>query len=141
MRKSIHQKLSKPERDRLLRIAKTSPVKIPRNASIKQINKASGYQQVTYHWQINGWQYTARWHSQLPTAKLVTKPSWRIDRIKRGQGFGASAHHRVVQSWSNRTGWIANNKLRQSAWRVNHQRGHRYDVDLIKDTHFESNNG
>lgn len=133
-----NQKFSKADLDQFSRIAKTSPVKIPKSAAVRRTSKAAGYQQISYSWQVNGWRYEARWHSKLPTAKIVTKPSWRVDRVKRGHGFGAEVHHRVVQTWSSHAGWIASKQLHQSAWRINHHTGHQSDKELIKNTHFHS---
>lgn len=124
--------------DRYWRLAKTSPVKIPQNAQIKAAHKTNGYEQLTFSWQSQGWRYFARWHSRLPGAKIVTKPSWRVDRIKSGHGFGKDVRRRIEETWSFKTGWILSSTLHKSAWRAAHHPHSAHDIAVVKHTHFQT---
>ena len=135
MVKKTQRKASTAERAIYRRLAKTAPVKIPEAATVRASHKQAGYEQLVYSWQGQGWRYQARWHSRLPNAKLVTKPSWRIDRVKAGHGFGPGARPRLSQSWSTRRGWVPSSALHRSAWRLGHGRQKPSDARLIKETH------
>lgn len=78
---------------------------IPTDAKIKHEYK-HGYHQTKYLWTKNGWRYEARYHEPTPNAKLVKYPSWRLDRVKPGKGFGpdhASRLHQILvgKTWLN----------------------------------------
>lgn len=87
-----------------------APWPIPASAATHEITK-NGYHQLKYTW-INGtWHYEARWHSRLPSAKFITYPSWRLDRVKPGQGYGPNAASRITQTWVAGK-WLPTRKVR-----------------------------
>lgn len=84
--------------------------------SIPQIAKAiseekNGYRQVKYTWVQGGWRYEARWHSRLPTARFITYPSWRLDRVRPGKGYGPAAAPRINQTWVAGK-WLSTSRVR-----------------------------
>ena len=75
------------------KFSQQAPWAIPSNAQFSEDHRV-GYRQISFHWEDAGWQYNARWHQQLPTATLITYPSWQLSRVLPGKGFGPAAHQR-----------------------------------------------
>ena len=48
-------------------LPKSSPIKIPSTATIKEEQK-NGYQQIKYTWEKDDYFYTSRWHTRTPNA-------------------------------------------------------------------------
>ena len=68
----------------------SSPLRIPRSASIQEQQK-QGYQQVKYQWQRGAYRYTSRWHQRTPNAPASQGNSWVIERVRPGKGYGSDA--------------------------------------------------
>lgn len=75
-----------------------APWVIPPAAKVISKTK-NGYRQVKFTWEKGGWHYEARWHSRLPAARFITYPSWRLDRVRPGKGYGPAAAPRINQTW------------------------------------------
>lgn len=87
-----------------------APWPIPRTATTTKEIK-NGYRQVKYTWNRGPWRYEARWHSQVPTAQFITYPSWRLDRVKPGRGYGPAATARIAQTWVAEK-WLSTRRVR-----------------------------
>lgn len=117
-------------------LQKDAPWPIPMTAQ-QTIDERQGYQQVSFHWQANGWLYTARWHQPLPTATLITYPSWQLSRIYPGKGFGPDAHHRQEES---RVGdqWLPTSQVRYCARCLQDRTATSEQVNILKQAHIPS---
>lgn len=93
-------------------LPKTSPIKIPIDASIKIQNKKD-YDQVKYNWNKGEYAYVARWHTKTPNSPSYENESWVVQRIKKGIGAGNNARHRQVSILVGNK-WISN-KIWQEA--------------------------
>lgn len=93
------------------------------------------YRQIKYVWQEDGWRYEARWHSSIPGARIVTYPSWRLDRVKPGKGFGEDHAEKICQT---RVGdrWLPTSEVRYAAKHVNSGIASIDEVNLIRQAHW-----
>lgn len=114
-----------------------APWPIPKCASFTMAKKAGGYWQAKYRWQAAGWSYEARWHERTPAARLVTWPSWRLDRVKAGKGFGPDAHARCEQSLVGGE-WESTRRLRYCARRFEDGQASDQDVQWLLNAHYRS---
>lgn len=114
-------------------LRQTAPWSIPLNAQ-QQLQIKHGYHQVKYTWQQLGWRYEARWHERIPTAKLITRPSWRLDRVRPGMGYGPHAKPRLAET---RVGdrWLSLRRIRYAATRYYHGQATKEDIRLLKAAH------
>lgn len=119
-------------------LAQKCPIMIPNRAHVQHDQK-SGYQQIEYNWNDDGWNYTARWHSVLPGAKIITYPSWQVERVRPGLGYGKDHHPRLQQTLSSDGQWIDTDAVHQAAWRLGHNKDKSGDKKLILATHFHVN--
>lgn len=95
-----------------------APWSIPAGAAVQRQNKA-GYLQVTYTWTAGSWRYEARWHERVPSARLITYPSWRLDRTRPGNGYGPHAAPRLAQTWTGHQ-WLPQRQVRYLIRVANH---------------------
>ena len=111
----------------------TTPWPIPPDAQ-QQFQIKHGDHQVKYTWRQAGWRYEARWHERIPKAKLITWPSWRLDRIRPGIGYGPHAQPRLAET---RVGdcWLPLRRVRYAAVRYNHGQATAKDIHLLKAAH------
>lgn len=117
----------------------SAPWPIPATARFSLTQKAAGYWQAKYNWQKDDWHYEARWHEPTPNAQLVKWPSWRLDRVKPGQGFGSDAHARMEQSLVDQK-WLPTKRLRYSARRLQAGCAGPQDRQLMLAAHYRSIN-
>lgn len=119
------------------RLAQTAPICIPGQAQVRHESK-EGYQQIIYAWTSPaGWQYTARWHSVLPDAQIITFPSWQIERVRPGLGYGSDHHPRRQQVLTRDGRWIDIDIVHRAAWRLGHDKSKSGDRRVIIETHFK----
>lgn len=111
----------------------SAPWPIPLTAKIYH-DCRSGYHQVRYCWEKNGWQYEARWHEPLPTATLITYPSWQLMRHHSGKGFGPDAHHKQDQVLA-KDHWVPVSQVRFAALQYNQGQATDAQLQLMIDTH------
>lgn len=120
------------------RLAQTAPVNIPQQSTVRHESK-EGYQQIIYAWNgPTGWQYTARWHSVLPGAQIITFPSWQVERVRPGLGYGSDHHPRRQQILSHGGRWIDIDVVHRAAWRLGHGKSKPDDCRVIMGTHFKA---
>ena len=95
--------------DNIKELAKTSPLKIPDNATIKSGTKAAGYDQISYKWPDSGYNYEARWHTKTPGAPAGQGNTWVITRVTPGTATGNSrtVHILAGDKWVTRYEWQA----------------------------------
>lgn len=117
------------------RLRAMAPFNIPRQATFATQQKAGGYWQAKYRWQDSGWTYEARFHQAVPGATLVTWPSWRLDRIKAGKGYGPTAHARVEESLV-AGHWLASSQLRYCACLVQNNQANSEQAALLLAAHY-----
>lgn len=87
-------------------LPQTSPVTIPKNASIKDEHK-NGYDQVKYTWSDNGYNYEGRWHTHTPGAPEYSQGTWVIERVKPGIGAGKNHRTRIHEYLIKGHGWVS----------------------------------
>lgn len=71
-------------------LPKSSPLKVPKTAEVKEEHK-NGYDQVKYTWQRGDYQYQSRWHERTPNAPKKQGNSWVVERRIPGVGYGTNA--------------------------------------------------
>ena len=89
-------------------LAKTSPIDIPQNASVKISNKAAGYDQISFKWTENGCKFEARWHTRTPGAPIEQGNTWVVTRTTPGTPTGLSKVQHVLigeNTWVTRADW------------------------------------
>ncbi|MGN1283386.1 MAG: hypothetical protein ACI4UB_06185 [Limosilactobacillus sp.] len=116
-----------------MKLQNTAPWPIPDNAVCQSQVKA-GYRQVKYTWRDAEWRYEARWHERTPTAQLITYPSWRLDRVRPGKGYGPLAAPRLEET---RAGdhWLSVSRVRYAAARYHHGDALPADIAILRATH------
>lgn len=91
-------------------LPKSSPIKIPSRANIKEEEK-NGYTQVKYTWKRGDYNYTSRWHTRTPNAPKEQGNSWVVQRDKPGIGYGKNvrpAKHEIMigkNKWISKQEW------------------------------------
>lgn len=116
-------------------LASHAPISVPADASVTHAHK-QGYQQVKFQWRSGNYTYVARWHSPLPGATIITQPSWEVERIRLGLGYGPHHAPRLCQLLTRNGDWVDDDLVHQAAWRLGHGRPHPGDVDLVAMVHF-----
>jgi hypothetical protein len=114
-------------------LRQTAPWPIPAGARVSNQVKV-GYSQVQYTWQKQGWRYEARWHERTPHARLITRPSWRLDRVRPGKGYGPDAAPRLVQTLVGKQ-WLPIRQLRYCARRYNDGIATPAEIHLLQIAH------
>lgn len=112
----------------------SAPWPIPEGT--KRINEEKDhYRQIKYVWHDGDWRYEARWHTPVPGARIVDYPSWRLDRLKAGKGFGADHAPRVSET---RVGdhWVPTRKVRYAAKHVQNGIASIEEVNMIRQAHW-----
>lgn len=71
-------------------LPKSSPIKVPSSATIKEEQK-QGYNQVKYSWQRGEYKYLSRWHTRTPNAPKNQGDTWVVERRIPGIGNGPNA--------------------------------------------------
>lgn len=77
-------------------LPKSSPLKIPASAQIKEEQK-QGYVQVKYSWLRGKYKYLSRWHTRTPNAPEYQGDSWVVERKIPGIGSGPNARKRKTE--------------------------------------------
>lgn len=77
-------------------LPKSSPIKVPKSAAIKEEQK-QGYNQVKYSWQRGVYIYLSRWHTRTPNAPKEQGNSWVVERRIPGIGNGPNARKAKVE--------------------------------------------
>jgi len=87
-------------------LAKTAPVKIPGNATVK-IGTKVGYEQISYKWTSSGYKYEARWHTRTSGAPAGQGNTWVFSRITPGTPTGQIRveHIFTAKGWVRRFEW------------------------------------
>lgn len=111
---------------------------VPYDVKIKHEYK-HGYHQVKYLWTQNGWRYEVRYHEPTPNARLIKYPSWRLDRVKPGKGFGPDHSFRLHQILVG-TLWLDARQVYYAASQVSHNKATQEQIKIIKDAHFKNIN-
>lgn len=110
-----------------------SPWVIPADADVERQHK-DGYDQVKYSWSTDGWRYTVRYHTQLPTATLITYPSWQMTRVHPGKGFGADHAARVDQTRLLGK-WVPTRMVRYAALQYQKGQATAQQINMLKQSH------
>lgn len=119
-----------------LEIRQTAPWPVPSNAQIT-LEQKQGYQQLKYVWHKDSWRYEARFHNKTPNAQLITYPSWRLDRIHSGKGFGPNHAPRIEESLVG-TKWVKTRLIRYCAYQINHGKANKKQIEIMKKAHFKA---
>lgn len=97
-------------------------------------DQRSGYRQVSFRWTNNGWHYQARWHEPLPTATLITYPSWQLSRIHPGHGFGNDVEPRREEILVGHK-WLPASRVRFAALKYNRGLSDNDDIKVLQQAH------
>ncbi|MGM9883048.1 MAG: hypothetical protein ACI31K_02605 [Limosilactobacillus reuteri] len=116
-----------------MHLRNNAPWPIPQNAD-HQVQLKNGYHQVKYTWEKDDWRYEARWHERTPNAQLITYPSWRLDCVRPGKGYGPTATPRLAETWAG-DHWVSVSRVRYAAARYHHGCATPADINLLKATH------
>ncbi|WP_267201574.1 hypothetical protein [Limosilactobacillus kribbianus] len=114
-------------------LRQTAPWPIPIEAQASSQVKV-GYHQVKYDWQTENWHYEARWHEQVPGAKLITRPSWHLERVRPGKGYGSTAAPRITQTLVGKS-WLPTRQVRYWARRYNDGVATEREIYLLRLAH------
>ena len=87
-------------------LPKSSPIKIPSSATVKEEQK-NGYDQVKYTWKKGDYSYTSRWHTRTPNAPKEQGDSWVVERKKSGVGYGKNARPKQEEVLVGKNKWIS----------------------------------
>lgn len=70
-------------KDNVSDLAKCASIEIPSDATVK-IQPKNGYDQITFKWLENGYNYEVRWHTKTPGAPAGKGNSWVVARVTPG---------------------------------------------------------
>ena len=87
-------------------LTRTSPIKIPDNATIKSQHKRNGYEQVKYEWKSGEYSYSSRWHTHTPNAPKYSKDTWVVERKRPGIGAGKNHRRKIHEVLIGDNKWI-----------------------------------
>lgn len=90
----------------IIKTAKRSPIKIPKNATVKEQAK-NGYSQIKYTWQSGDYKYTSRWHTQTPNAPAGQGTTWVVERKRSGIGYGKNPQPNREEILVGQNKWIS----------------------------------
>ena len=88
-------------------LAKSAPIDIPENATVK-IQTKTGYDQITYKWSDGTYKYEVRWHTKTPGAPSGQGNTWLIERTTPGTPTGQRAVTHILTGegqWTTRYDW------------------------------------
>lgn len=120
------------------KLINSAPWPIPPEAKIRQESK-KGYWQMKFTWRQHGWRYEARFHNKTPQAKIITYPSWRLDRIHPGKGYGPNHAVKIEEARVGKK-WLKISFVRYCAWRVNRGLASQKEIAVIKQAHVRAKN-
>lgn len=120
------------------KLMSSAPWPIPSYAKVK-CQKKQGYSQIKFMWRRNGWRYEARFHDKTLEAKIITYPSWRLDRIHPGKGYGPNHAPRIEQAKVG-TKWLKLNYVRYCARQVSRGLADQEQINIIKQAHVRAKN-
>lgn len=86
--------------NRIPELSKQAPVDIPSDATVK-IQTKNGYDQITFKWSENGYNYEVRWHTRTPGAPAEQGNTWVVSRVTPGTPTGQvrAEHILVGDTW------------------------------------------
>ncbi len=96
-------------------LPKTSPLKVPPTARIKE-EKKQGYDQVKYTWKRGKYNYLSRWHTRTPNAPKGQGNSWVVERKIPGIGNGPNARRAKTEILLGRTASGRNIWVDKKTW-------------------------
>ena len=103
------EKITKITKEIAPQIAKISPLRIPKKATVN-LEPKNGYNQIKYRWKTGKYKYEVRWHSHRPTEPDYQKNSWIVQRTLPGIGFGKNARpdkkEILIQKKNGKNKWI-----------------------------------
>ncbi len=88
-------------------LPKTSPIPIPKDASITETHKKADYDQVSYRWKDSDYSYEARCHIHTPNALEYSRKTWVISRKRLGIGTGKNHRPKICDVLIDRKGCVA----------------------------------
>ena len=95
------------------KIAKRSPIKIPKKAAA-QVQSKNGYSQIKYTWEARNYKYTSRWHTRTPNAPKNQGASWVVERKMPGIGYGKNYRKPKEEILVGKNKWIPKNDWREA---------------------------
>lgn len=116
------------------KIRRQAPWPIPPQAK-SAFESKQGYQQIKFSWQAQDWRYEARYHQPIPSAKLIRYPSWRLDRVQPGKGFGPDhrPHRHEILAGKH---WVSAQAMRYAAARLEAGEASSKQIQLLRACHF-----
>lgn len=129
-------KASKSSKPILAKIKSQAPWPIPVQAQEK-IEHKQGYRQIKFVWQAHGWRYEARFHQPIPGAQLIRYPSWRLDRVQPGKGFGPDHRLRQVEILAGKK-WVPAKLVHYAAACLDQGQVSAEQIQLLQAAHFQA---
>lgn len=118
------------------KIRRQAPWPIPPQAK-SAFESKQGYQQIKFSWQAQDWRYEARYHQPIPSAKLIRYPSWRLDRVQPGKGFGPDHRLRREEILAGQK-WVPARAIHYAAACLDRGTASAKQVKLLQISHFRS---
>lgn len=123
-------------------LTKTSPLKIPSTATIKE-EKKNGYVQVKYSWQRGEYKYQCRWHTRTPGAPKNQGDSWVVEKRKPGIGHGSDARSAesyvlVGKTKSGTYKWVSKKKWNDAIRARKNGTATKEQKELLKNGHWKA---
>jgi len=94
-------------------LAKKSPLKVPKSASVKP-KYMNSYDQLIYTWKRGKYNYTSRWHTHTPNAPKYQGASWVVERKIPGIGHGKNARPPVHEVLVGKNKWISHDEWQKA---------------------------
>jgi len=113
-------------------LAKTAPIEIPENATVKSGPKAAGYEQISYKWNDGTYKYEARWHTQTPGAPAGSGNTWVVSRRLPGEGARLPVNQVLIgnNAWISYKDWFGAIKAYGNGTAT------AYQLELLKNGHW-----
>lgn len=123
-------------------LPRTSPLKVPSTATIKEEQK-TGYKQVKYNWQHGDYKYQSRWHTQTPGAPNNTGNTWVVEKRKPGIGYGpharpAKSYILVGKTKSGAYKWIDKKKWNAAIYANKNGTATKEQKEMLKNGHWKA---
>lgn len=107
------EKIAKITKEIAPQIAKISPLRIPKKATVN-LEPKNGYNQIKYRWKTGKFNYEARWHTHTPTDPDYQKNSWNIRRRIPGISYGKNIRQErveiLIRKKNGRNIWISHSE-------------------------------
>ena len=137
-KKAEEEAEKKAKREHFLRyeLVKSSPLKIPENADIKDQIK-TGYEQVKYIWKKGKFKYTLRWHTRTPNAPKEQGITWVVERKRMGTSTTRSFEYILVGKKGKNYKWVSMAEWKNACTAWQNKTATKEQEELLKNGHWK----